>query len=133
MQRLTSTQHSVRCPLDDRTANVTVRTNPGGYPSRRHLDVASCSLRPSASFVPGTRKAFFSDVPPPVSYASEVDFTPRHPRGVACPRRCLGVLNAADSGAADPKRCTAPFGDSLELARQTQSAAIMRLVWLYGF
>ena len=132
MKRLTVTQHSLRCPLDDRTANVTVRTNPGGYPSRRHLDVASCSLLPSASFVLGTRKAYFSDVPPPVSYVSEVDFTPRHRFGVACPRRCLGVLNAAESAAADPKRCTSPSGDSLELARQTQNPAIMRLVWLYG-
>lgn len=132
MKRLTVTQQSLRCPLDGRTANVTVRTNPGGSPSRRHLDVASCSLLPTASFVPGTRKAYFSDVPPPVSYASEVDFTPRHRSGVACPRRCLGVLNAAESGAADPKCCSSPSGDSLELARQTQSPAIMRVLWLYG-
>jgi hypothetical protein len=133
MKRLTVTQQSVRCPFENRTANLAVRTDPGGYPSRRYLEVASCSLLPSASFVPGTRKAYFSDVAPPVSYASEVDFTPRHAFGVACPRRCLSVLNAAESGAADPKRCTAPSGDSLELARQTQNPAIMQLVWRYGF
>jgi len=131
MRRRTVTQHTLRCPLDDRTADVTVCTNPGGYPSRRYLDVASCSLLPSTAFVPGTRKTYFSDVPAPVSYASEVDFTPRHQIGVACPRRCLGVLNAAES-CADPKRCTVPSGDSLELARQTQSPAMTRLMWLYG-
>jgi hypothetical protein len=132
MKGLTLTHHAVRCPLEDRAANVTVQSNPGGYPSRRHLDVASCSLLPSVSFVPEALRAYFSDVAPPVSYASEVDFTPRHTFGVACPRRCLGVLNAAESGAADPQRCASPSGDSLELARQTQNPAIMRLLWLYG-
>ena len=132
MKRLTVTQHSLQCPLDDRTANVTVRTNAGGSPSRRHLDVASCSLLPSASFVPGATKGYFSDVAPPVSYTSAVNFTPRHRFGVACPRRCLGVLNAAESGAADPKRCTSLSGDSLDLARQTQSPAMMRVIYLYG-
>jgi len=132
MKQLTLTQHAVRCPLEDRAATVTVRTNPGGSPSRRHLDVASCSLLPSVSVVPGALRAYFSDVAPPLSYAREVDFTPRHASGVACPRRCLGILNAAESGAADPQRCTSPSGDSLDLARQTQGPAIMRLLWLYG-
>jgi hypothetical protein len=104
MKRLTLTQHTVRCPLDDRAANLTVRTDSNGYPSRRYLDVTACSLLPSTSFLPE----------------------------VACPKRCLPVMNAAESGAAEPVRCTSGVSDSLELARQTQSPTIMRLLWFYG-
>ena len=46
MKRLELTQHTVRCPRADRTANLTVRTDPGGYPSRRYRDVTTCSLMP---------------------------------------------------------------------------------------
>jgi hypothetical protein len=52
MKRLAFTQHTVRCPLEDRTASLMVRTDPDGCPSRRHLDVTACSLLPSTSFVP---------------------------------------------------------------------------------
>lgn len=129
MKRLEVTEHSMRCPLDGRTANVAVRTDPDGYPSRRYLDVSSCSLLPSAAVVPCPRKAYFGDVPPPVSYLHETDSAPRHSSRLVCPRSCLGVLNAAEAGAADPKRCTSTLGDSLEMARQTQSPGIMRLLW----
>jgi hypothetical protein len=132
MKRLALTQHTVRCPLEDRTASLTVRTDPGGYPSRRHLDVAACSLRPSTSFVPPARSGYFSDVAPPVPYLYEVDPAPRHSFEVACPRRCLAVLNAAEPGVAEPVRCTSGASDGLELARHTQSPAIMRLLWFYG-
>jgi len=132
MKQLALTQHTVRCPLEDRTASVTVRTDPGGYPSRRHLDVTACSLRPSTSFVPSARSGYFSDVAPPVSYLCEVDPGPRHSLEVACPRRCLAVLNAAEPGAAESARCTSGISDSLELARQTQSPAIMRLLWFFS-
>jgi hypothetical protein len=132
MRQLALTQHTVRCPLEDRTASLTVRTDPSGYPSRRHLDVAACSLLPSASFVPRARSGYFSDIAPPVSYLCETDSTPRHALKVSCPRRCLGVLNAAESGAAEPIRCTSGVADGLELARQTQPPAIMRLLWSYS-
>jgi hypothetical protein len=132
MKRLAFTQHTVRCPLEDRTASLTVRTNPGGRPSRRHLEVTACSLLPSTSFVPPARSGYFSDVAPPVPYLCEVDSAPRHSLGVACPRRCLAVLNAAEPGAAEPVRCTSGVNDGLELARQTQSPAITRMLWFYG-
>ena len=132
MKRLALTQHTVRCPLEDRTASLTVRTDPGGYPSRRHLDVTACSLLPSTSFVPPTRSGYFSDLTPPLPYLCEVDPAPRHSLGVACPRRCLAVLNAAEPGAAESVRCTSGISDSLDLARQTQSPGIMRLLWFYG-
>ena len=135
MKKLTLTQHTVRCPLGSRVgsraATVTVRTNPGGYPSRRHVDVAACSLRPSAFFVPFARRGYFSDVAPPLSYLCGVDASPRHSSGVACAKRCLAVLNAAEAGA-EPIRCTSGVHDSLELARQTQSPAIMRCLWFYS-
>jgi hypothetical protein len=131
MKKRTLTQHAVRCPLEARVASVTVRTNPGGYPSRRHLDVTACSLRPPAVFVPPARRGYFSDVAPPLSYLCGVDASARHSSGVACAKRCLAVLNAAEPGAARVG-CTSGVHDSLELARQTQSPAIMRCVWFYS-
>ncbi len=132
MKRLTLTQHTVHCPLDGHAASLTVHTHPSGYPSRRHLDVAACSLLPSTSFVTPARSRYFSDVGPPVPYLCEVDPTPCHSLEVACPKPCLAVLNAAEPGAAEPVRCTSGVSDGMELARRTQSPAIMGLLWLYG-
>lgn len=132
MKRLALTRHTVRCPLEDRTASLTVRTDPGGYPSRRHLDVTACSLLSPTSFIAPARSDSFSDAAPPVWYLREVDPAPRHSLEVACPKRCLAVLNAAEPGAAEPVRCMSGVSDGLELARQTQSPAIMRLLWFYG-
>lgn len=132
MRRLALTQHTVRCPLDDRTASLTVRTDPGGYPSRRHRDVAACSLMPSTSFGLLARSGYFSDVAPPVPYLCEVDPGPRHSSEVACSRRCLAVLNAAEPGAAEPLHCSSGVSDGLELARQTQSPAMTRLLWFHS-
>jgi hypothetical protein len=132
MKRLALTQHTVRCPLEDRTASLTVRTDPDRGPSRRHLDVTACSLLPSTSFAPPARSGYFSDVAPPEPYLCEVDPAPRHSWEVACPKRCLAVLNAAEPGAAEPVRCTSGVSDGLELARQTQSPGITRLLWFYS-
>jgi hypothetical protein len=131
MKRLELTQHTVRCPRTDQTANLTVRTDPGGYPSRRHRDVTACSLMPSTSFVPPARKAYFSDLTP-LSYVCEIHPAPCHSREVACPRPCLAVLNAAEAGATEPVRCVSGISDSLELANRTQSPAIRRLLWFFG-
>jgi hypothetical protein len=132
MKRLALTQHTVRCPVEDRIASLTVRTDPGGYPSHRHLEVAACSLLPSTPFVPPARSGYFSDVAPPVPYLCEVEPAPCHSLKVACARRCLAVLNAAEPGAAEPLRCTSGVSDGLELARQTQSPAMTRLLWIYS-
>jgi hypothetical protein len=69
---------------------------------------------------------------PPVSYLREVDSAPRHESDLGCAARCLGVLNAAEPGAAEPVRCTSGVSDGLELVRQTQRPAITRLLWFYG-
>ena len=132
MKRLTLTQHTVRCPMEDRAASLTVRTDPDGYPSRRHLDVAACSLVPSMPFVPRPRSGYFSDIAPPASYLCEADPTPRHALKLSCGRPCLRVLNAAESRGAAPICCTSGFSDGLELARQTLSPSMMRLLWFYS-
>jgi hypothetical protein len=126
------TQHAVRCPLENCAASLTVRTDPDGYPSRRHLEVMACSLVPSQSFVPPARTAHFSDLAPLARYVCEVDPAPHHALEVACSRPCLAVLNAAEPGAAGQPRCTSGVSDGLELARQTQSPAVTRLLWFFG-
>ena len=132
-QRLTLTQHTVRCPVNDCGAVVAVQTDFVAAPSRRHADVIACSLLPPTSFVPPTRKAYFSDMAPPEPYLDDVGQAPRHSAEFACPRHCLFVLNAAESGArAEPIRCTSGTSDALELARQTQSPAITRLMWFHS-
>jgi hypothetical protein len=132
MKRLELTQHTVRCPRTDRTASLTVRTDPGAYPSRRHRDVTACSLMPSTSFVPPARKVHLPDPMPPLPYVYDIHPAPCHSPEVACPRPCLAVLNAAETGAAEPVRCVSGISDSLELAHRTQSPAIRRLLWFFG-
>jgi hypothetical protein len=132
MKRLALTQQTVRCPRDDRTACLTVRTDPGGRPSRRYLDVTACSLLPSTPFIPSPGSGYFSDLAPIVPYIRDCDRTPRHSLEVDCPRPCLAALNAAEPGAGEPVRCTSGISDSLELARQTQSPAIQRLLWFFS-
>jgi hypothetical protein len=131
MKRLELTQHTVRCPRTDHTATLTVRSDPGAYPSRRHRDVTACSLMPSTSFLPPARKAYFPDLTP-LSYLCEIHPAPCHSLEVACPQPCLAVLNAAEAGAAEPIRCVSGVNDSVELAHRTQSPAIRRLLWFFG-
>jgi len=123
-------QHTIRCPLGECAATVAVRTDPGGYPSRRHLDVTACSLRPPTAWVPPVRRAYFTDLA--MSYICDVVADPCHPQEVACVKPCLRVLNAAEPGAAEPVRCTSGVSDGLELARQTLSPTAMRPLWFYG-
>jgi hypothetical protein len=132
MKRRTLTRHTVCCPLDGCTAVVTVRTHPGARSSRRHRDVATCSLLPATPFRAPARSGYFPDVAPPVSYACDVDSAPQHASGVTCPKPCLTVLNAEDHAIAQPVRCTSGVCDALELARRTQTPAILRVLWSYA-
>jgi hypothetical protein len=125
-------QHTIRCPLEECAATVTVRTDPEDYPSRRHRDVTACSLRPPTSFAPPVRRAYFSDLTPLMSYICDVAANPCCSTKVACAKPCLRVLNAAELGAAEPIRCTSGVSDGLELARQTLSPAAMRPLWFYS-
>jgi hypothetical protein len=126
------TEHTMRCPLGQCAATVTVRTNPEGYPSHRHLDVTACSLRPPTTLVTETSTGYFPDLAPLVPFVREVDSTPHHVSEVACAKPCLAVLNAAEPGAAEPVQCTSGVSDGLELVRQTQSPTITRLLWFYS-
>jgi hypothetical protein len=132
MRRLTVTQHTVRCPVHDCTASLEVRTDADEAPSRRHRDVAACSLLTQAPTVPFARSGHFSDVAPPVSYLYSAEATPRHSTKVRCAKPCLDVLNAAEAGAAEPPRCSSGVSDALELVRQTQSPGMMRVLWMHS-
>lgn len=125
------TQHTVRCPLEERYATVAVWTDPDGAPSRRHLDVTACSVRPSTSCIPPARRAYFTDLTPLVSFVCDVAATPRHSTGVVCAKPCLRVLNAAEPGA-ESVRCTSGVCDGVELIRQTTNPTVSRLLWLHG-
>jgi hypothetical protein len=132
MKRLEITRHTVRCPLEDCPASLTVRTHPGASPGRRHRDVTACSLLSASSFAPPARSGYFPDVAPPVSYLREALPGAHHSPEVSCSKRCLAILNAAELGTAEPVRCTSGVNDALELARQTQSLSMMRVLWSYS-
>lgn len=129
-QRLTRTRHTVRCPMHDDPAGLTVLTDAAASPSCRHVDVTACSLQPATAFTPSARKVYLADIAPPDAYLEAVGLGPLHLDEVACGKRCLQVLNAAESGA-QPVRCTSGVSDALELVRQTQSPAITRVLWLH--
>src|SRR4029453_12385959 len=71
MKRLVITRHTMRCPLDEATATLAVRTNPTGAPSRRYRDVVSCSLRPPTPYMPLPMIGYVPELPPPLSYFRE--------------------------------------------------------------
>jgi hypothetical protein len=132
-RRLAITQQAICCPVHDCPATLAVQTDPIPHPWRRYVDVTACSLLPSTSFVPPARAACFSDMSPYEPYIYEPSRLPHHSAELSCPKRCLHVLNAADSGAsALTIQCTSGTSDGLELVRQTQSPSITRLLWYHS-
>jgi hypothetical protein len=129
-RRLTLTPQAARCPIHDCRATLSVRTDPIAHPRDRYVDVTACSVLPATSFGPPARTAYFPDGE---AYIYDASQAPRHSMGVACPKRCLLVLNAAESCfAGKPIRCTSGTSDSLELTRQTQTPSMMRQLWFHG-
>jgi LPXTG-motif cell wall-anchored protein len=123
-RRLTLTPQAVRCPVNDCPATLAVRTDPIAHAGRRYVDVTACSLLPATAFAQPARTAYFPDGE---AYIYDARQAPRHSTAVACPKRCLPVLNAAETCFAGmPIGRVSGTGDSLELARQTQSSAMMR-------
>src|SRR5262245_1524399 len=55
---------SVRCPLHDCRAEVTVRIDPDAAPLRGHADVVACSLVSGAAVALPARTAYLPDSPP---------------------------------------------------------------------
>jgi len=131
MTRFETTYHTVRCPLEDCTADLSMRSDPGAAPSSRHRAVIACSLRPATSFSPLARRGYLPDIAAPVSYHYEVGGAPCHASEITCGRHCVAVLNAAEAGGVGPLQCTSGL-DALELARLTQTPAMMRLMWSYS-
>jgi hypothetical protein len=131
MRRRTLTQQTVRCPEQDCTARLTVRSDLEAAPSRRHRALVACSLRPSVPLVTPAAGAFFADLAPDVRYRGAVGGLPYASKPYACSEGCLAILNAAEGGG-EPVRCSSGVSDSLELARQTQSPRTMRLLWFYS-
>ena len=130
MTRFETTHHTVRCPLEDCTADLSVQSVPGAAPSGRHRDVIACSLRPVTPSVPLARLGYLPDVAPPVSYHYEAGGPPCHADELTCGQHCLAVLNAAEARFAGPPLCMS--GDALELARLTQTPSMMRVLWSYS-
>jgi hypothetical protein len=130
MRRLATTQQTVRCPLDDCSASLTVSTDAGAAPSRRYRDVLGCSLRPPAPYAPPTRIGYFPDLAPPLCFLCPATPGPRHAEEPDCSKACLKILNAAEPGAGGPG--SRESGDALELTRHTQTFAVMRLLWTSG-
>jgi hypothetical protein len=68
-----------------------------------------------------------------VAYLEGGGQPPQHSADLACGKNCLHVLNAAERcEPTEPIGCTSGVSDALELARRTQSPAIMRLMWFHG-
>jgi hypothetical protein len=131
MKRLALTRHTVRCPVEDCTARLMVRTDTDASPSRRHRDVVACSLLPATSWPQSERTGYFPDLTPVLAYVAEPYLAPCHSSEIACSKRCLAVLNAAEAGGESPQ-CTSGVSDALELARQTQSFRMMQVLWSYS-
>jgi hypothetical protein len=93
--------------------------------------VVSCSLLPSATYLPPTRTAYFAGLDPVVPYLVPADPAPLDPAEVLCAKPCLPVLNAAECGAAEPVRGTSGVGDAMEMARQVQSPELTWVMWSY--
>jgi hypothetical protein len=123
------TQETLRCPLHDCRATVTVRTNPHAGAGRRYLAVAGCSLHPPAQHAPPARVAHFADFGPGQSYLCDACEPPRLLEGVPCGKHCLVALNAAE---ARPQSLEPLHGDAWELGRRMQPPGVTRALWLNG-
>ena len=130
-RRLTVTSETLRCPVHGHVAAVGVRTDPVARSGYRYRDVATCSLLPTIAFVPPARAGYFPDAWPGGPYVREASQPPCHASELACSKRCVQVLNAADRVVA-PLQCTSGVADGLELARQTQSPAMVRQLWFHS-
>jgi hypothetical protein len=123
----------MRCPVHDCRVDLAVRTDPAAHPPRRYVDVTVCSLLSGPRVGPAPRAGYFPGVSPYLPYLCEVNPAPSYSEAPACARYCLGVLNAAEGfPPARPLHCMSGISDALELARQTQSPAMMRRVWLHN-
>ena len=117
--QLPLTVQSVRCPLHDCTADMTVRTDPQAHANRQYVDVATCSLLSDAAVALPERTAYLPDSPPCKVRLEAARSHPVYSTGVTCRQSCLSVLNAAAPAVTpQPLECTSGAADGIDLVRQ---------------
>jgi hypothetical protein len=133
-RQLPLTSQSVRCPLHDCQADVTVRTNPRAPLHQQHVGVTACSLLPSPAVALPERTGYLPDFPLYKVRLEAARPYPSPPREVSCRQHCLFLLNEATAPVM-PRAicCTSGVSDGPELARQViQHPAMTRLLWYYS-
>ena len=132
-RRLEITHQSVRCPLHDCQAQVTVRTDPTDRSRRPYVSVTGCSLLSDAAITLPERTAYLWDGPP---YEVRMDVASSHPvygAEPSCPQHCVFALNEAEASAGpQPQPVLSPSvsNDAIELSRQVvRNPRISRLLW----
>ena len=122
-------QETLRCPLYDSRATVSLRTDPHACAGRRYRDVAGCSLLPPPRYTPPTRMAGLSEVASWPAYPCGVVEPPALTEPAACSKSCVTALNAAEVGLPP----LAPLhGGAWDLASRTQPPRIMRAMLMSG-
>lgn len=131
-QRLPVTSQSVRCPLHDCQARVTVRTDPGAHADRQYLEITACSLLSDAAIGLPEHSTYLPDGPP---FKVRLEAASAYPvyADVSCAQPCVFVLNeAAPSVAPRPLECTSGASDGIDLVRQAvRKPTASQLLW-YG-
>ncbi len=132
-QRFPLTQHTVRCPLYDRQATLTVRTNPIARPRGQYVDVTACSILPATPCILPASMAYLPDMPSYEPYLQKAR-PHRYTLEVPCRKDCLYVLNEAEGSCPIRHiRCTSGISNGLELTRQVvQNPTITRLLWFHS-
>lgn len=122
---------SVRCPLNDSPAIVSVRTRPNAPSRRQYVDVAGCSLLSDVAVALPERRAYLADAPACSVLMERATTHPVYDVDVSCSQRCVGVLNAAATSVAPrPLACVSGVSDAIELMRQVDArCSDSRLLW----
>ena len=130
-RRLRITNHDIRCPLDDRRAEIAVHTDPRAQSCRQYVDVASCSLLSGVAIALPERTTYLWDGPPWRVCVDPARSFPVYATEVSCRQPCVFVLNAAAVfSAPGALTCASGVSDAIGLAHQAiDNPRISRLLW----
>ena len=133
-RRLPVVARSVRCPLHDGQAHITVRRDPHAPARERYVEVTRCSLQSDLAVALPAHTEYLPDSPP---YQVVLETATTHPvfaPGVSCSQRCVSVLNAATPAVTpQPLACSSGVSDAIELMRQAGAPTKgSRLSWYAG-
>jgi len=110
---------SLRCPLHDCHADVSVRTDPHARSRQQYVDVAACSLLADSAIGLPERTGYLADAP---QYKVRLEPAASHPvyvADVSCRQPCVFVLNeTAVSAPSKPLTCASGASDGIDLVRQ---------------